>query len=114
MMTDATLCSAAFLYFVLMIWIVVRRLREQRPLVYYVLAGILFVLAQLAYFLLSRPICSGTNAKIDGSFLATALETATVIVLYLAWRNITEGLSISPSDLWADVLITNGPGRILG
>ena len=94
-MTDATLGSAAFLYFVLMIWIVVRRLREQRPLVYYVLAGILFILAQLAYFLLSRPICSGTNAKIDGSFLATALETATVIVLYLAWQGITEGLFIS-------------------
>jgi len=86
---------AAFLYFVLMIWIVVRRLREQRPLVYYVLAGILFVLAQLAYFLLSRPICSGTNAKIDGSFLATILETASVIVLYLAWQGITE-------DYWGE------------
>jgi Chitin synthase export chaperone len=78
-----------------MMWIVVRRLREQRPFVYYVLAGILFMLAQLAYFLLSRPICSGTNAKIDGSFLATVLETASVIVLYLAWKGITEGLSIS-------------------
>ena len=95
MTTDATLRSAAFLYFVLMIWIVVRRLRERPPFVYYVLAGILFVLAQLAYFLLSRPICSGTNAKIDGSFLATALETATVIVIYLAWQGITEGSSIS-------------------
>jgi hypothetical protein len=93
--SDATPCSAALLYFILMIWIVVRRLREQRPFVFYVLAGVLFVLAQLAYFLLSRPICSGTNAKIDGSFLATALETATVIVLYLAWQGITEGLSIS-------------------
>ena len=78
-----------------MIWIVVRRLHEQRPLVYYVLAGILFVLAQLAYFLLSRPMCSGTNAKIDGSFLATILETASVFVLYLAWQGITEGSSIS-------------------
>lgn len=87
--------AAALLYFILMIWIVVRRLREQRPFVFYVLAGVLFVLAQLAYFLLSRPICSGTNAKIDGSFLATALETATVIVLYLAWQGITE-------DYWGE------------
>src|SRR6266852_183391 len=78
-----------------MIWIVVNKLREQRPLVYYISAGILFVLAQLTYFLLSRPICNGTNAKIDGSFLATALETASVIVLYLAWQGITEGSSIS-------------------
>ena len=74
-----------------MIWIVVKKLREQRPLVYYILAGILFVLAQLTYFLLSRPICNGTNAKIDGSFFATALETVSVIVLYLAWQGITEG-----------------------
>jgi hypothetical protein len=94
-LTLTPLRSAAFLYFVLMIWIVVKRLREQRPLVYYMLAGILFILAQLTYFLLSRPICNGTNAKIDGSFLATALETASVIVLYLAWQGITEGSSIS-------------------
>ena len=78
-----------------MIWIVVKKLREQRPLVYYMLAGILFILAQLSYFLLSRPICNGTKAKIDGSFIATALETATVIVLYFAWQGITEGSSIA-------------------
>jgi hypothetical protein len=78
-----------------MMWIVVKKLREQRPLVYYMLAGILFILAQLTYFLLSRPICNGSNAKIDGSFIATGLETASVIVLYLAWQGITEGSSIS-------------------
>jgi hypothetical protein len=74
-----------------MVFIVSRILHETRPLVYYILAGMLFVLAQLAYFLLSRTICDGTNAKIDGSFIATALETATVVVLYLAWQGITEG-----------------------
>ena len=36
-------------------------------------------------------ICNGTDAKIDGSFVATVLETASVVVLYLAWRSITEG-----------------------
>ena len=36
-------------------------------------------------------ICKSTNAKIDGSFVATALETASVTVLYFAWRSITEG-----------------------
>jgi hypothetical protein len=36
-------------------------------------------------------ICKGTNAKIDGSFIATVLETASVVALYLAWRSITEG-----------------------
>ncbi len=83
--------SAAFLYFILMVWIVARILREMRPLVYYFLAGILFILAQLAYFLLSRTICDGSDAKVDGSFIATALETVTVVMLYLAWQGITEG-----------------------
>ena len=36
-------------------------------------------------------ICNGTHAKIDGSFVATILETATVAVLYFAWCSITEG-----------------------
>jgi hypothetical protein len=78
-----------------MVWIVAGILHEQRPLFYYVLAGILFVLSQLAYFLLSRPICDGTNARVDGSFIATALETATIVFLYLAWQGITEGLYFS-------------------
>lgn len=85
--------SAALLYFILMIWVVVAVLREMRPLIYYALAGLLFVLAQLAYFLLSRPLCSVSKAKIDGSFIATLLETASVFVIYLAWRSITEGMS---------------------
>jgi len=79
-----------------MAWIVAAVLREMRPLIYYALAGMLFILAQLAYFLLSRPICNGTNAKIDGSFIATVLDTATVFVLYLAWRSITEGMPLPP------------------
>jgi hypothetical protein len=86
---------AALLYFILMTWVVGAVLRERRPLIYYALAGLLFIFAQLAYFLLSRPICSGTKAKIDGSFIATVLDTAAVIVLYLAWRSITE-------EYWVD------------
>ena len=75
---------------------------------FYILAATLFVLSQLDYFLLnkvrdnsqmvrcnsfrpSQVICKGANAKVDGSFVATILETAAVIVLYLAWRSITEG-----------------------
>ena len=33
-----------------------------------------------------------SSQKVDGSFIATVLETASVGVLYLAWRNITEGI----------------------
>ncbi|KAA1477449.1 hypothetical protein DENSPDRAFT_861540 [Dentipellis sp. KUC8613] len=82
--------AAALLYLALMAYIVLGMLRELRPMLFYVLAAILFVLAQLAWFLLGRVICDGSNHKVDGSFVATVLETAAVGVLYLAWRNITE------------------------
>ncbi|KIJ29576.1 hypothetical protein M422DRAFT_188211, partial [Sphaerobolus stellatus SS14] len=59
----------------------------------YILAAILFVLSQLDYFLLSKVICSGSNMKVDGSFIATLVETLAVVVIYLAWRSITEGMS---------------------
>jgi len=59
------------------------------------LSAALFILSQLDYFLLSRTICKGSSHKVDGSFIATLLETAAVGVLYLAWDSITEGS-------WAD------------
>ncbi|EJF58167.1 hypothetical protein DICSQDRAFT_139652 [Dichomitus squalens LYAD-421 SS1] len=82
--------AAAILYLVIMTYVVLGMLNEVRPMWYYVLAAILFVLSQLDYFLLSKVICKGANSKIDGSFVATILETAAVAVLYFAWRSITE------------------------
>lgn len=82
--------AAALLFFVIMTWIVLITLREVRPMWFYILAATLFVLSQLDFFLLNKVICKGTNAKIDGSFIATVLETACVLALYLAWRSITE------------------------
>ncbi|KAI6003023.1 chitin synthase III catalytic subunit [Pisolithus albus] len=81
---------AALIYLGLMLYIVIGVLNEVRPVWYYVISAILFILSQLAYFLLSKVICQGSSAKVDGSFIATLLETATVVVLYVAWRSITE------------------------
>jgi len=82
--------ATAFLYLVIMSYIVIHILDETKPMWYYILATALFILSQLAWFLLSRVICKGSNARVDGSFVATLLETAAVGVLYLAWRAITE------------------------
>ena len=38
----------------------------------------------------------GTGSKVDGAFVATLLETASVTVVYLAWRSITEGAPRDP------------------
>lgn len=81
---------AIIIYLALMSYIVLHVLNETRPMWYYLLSTTLFVLAQLAWFLLSRVICKGSNQKVDGSFIATVLETAAVGVLFLAWRSITE------------------------
>lgn len=81
---------ATLLYFIVMTYVVMGILREVRPLWYYVLAAVLFVLSQLDFFLLSKVICKGTDSKIDGSFIATLLETLAVVVLVAGWRSITE------------------------
>ncbi|KAF5341563.1 hypothetical protein D9757_012902 [Collybiopsis confluens] len=86
---------ASILYFIIMGYIVLIVLNETRPMFYYILAAALFVLSQLAWFLLGKVICEGSTSKVDGSFIATILETAAVGVLYLAWRSITE-------DSWDD------------
>jgi len=77
-------------YFGLMSYIVLHILRERRPMMFYILSLILFVLSQLAWFLLGRILCDASNQRIDGIFLATLFETAAVLVLYLSWRSITE------------------------
>ncbi|KAI0088926.1 chitin synthase III catalytic subunit [Irpex rosettiformis] len=83
--------AAALLYFALMLYIVLGVLNEVRPMWFYVLAAVLFILSQLDYFLLNKVICKGVSShRLDGSFVATFLETAAVGVLYLAWRSITE------------------------
>jgi hypothetical protein len=81
---------AALTYFGLMLYIVLGILNEIRPVWYYVIAAVFFVLSQLDYFLLSKIICRGSSMKVDGSFIATILETACVVTLYFAWRGITE------------------------
>ncbi|KAK7453324.1 hypothetical protein VKT23_012003 [Stygiomarasmius scandens] len=81
--------AAALIFFGLMSYIVVGVLKETKPMAYYALAAFLFVLSQLAWFMLGKVICEGTSRRVDGSFIATILETACVVVLFLSWRSIT-------------------------
>lgn len=49
--------SAIIIYLAVMSAIVLHVLNETRPMWYYLISATLFVLAQLAWFLLSRVIC---------------------------------------------------------
>ena len=53
------------MYFLIMGYIVLAVLNEIRPMWYYVISAVLFVLSQLAYFLLSHVVC-----KVRGAFLS--------------------------------------------
>lgn len=35
-------------------------------------------------------MCTGTNERVDSSFLATFLETISVGLIFVAWKSITE------------------------
>lgn len=49
--------SCAIIYFAIMTYIVLAVLNELRPMLFYILSAILFVLAQLAWLLLGKVIC---------------------------------------------------------
>lgn len=53
-------------------------------------SAISFILAQAAYYALSHRICTGTNARIDGSWIATLLETVSIGLIFAAWQMVTE------------------------
>ncbi|KAJ3746423.1 chitin synthase III catalytic subunit [Lentinula detonsa] len=82
---------AAILYLSIMLYIILAMLKESRPTLYYILAGVAFVFSQLAWFLLGKVICVSSGSKLDGSFLATILETITVVLIFFGWKSITEG-----------------------
>jgi len=81
---------SALLYFGIMAFISLRVLEEKKPFLWYLLALALFVGAQAGYFLLGTPICQATNRFLDSAFIATLLETASVVAIFMAWREMTE------------------------
>ncbi|GAA6062320.1 hypothetical protein JCM10212_006872 [Sporobolomyces blumeae] len=82
--------AAAAIYFVVQAGVVVRVLREKKPLFTLLISAVSFILAQAAYYALSHKICTGTNAKIDGAWIATLLETVSVVGIFAAWKMVTE------------------------
>jgi hypothetical protein len=82
--------AAILIYFIIMVYVIIVILSERRPIGFYLGAFLLFVASQVIYFEASRYICTASKAKVDGSLIATALETAAVYMLFLGWKSITE------------------------
>jgi len=78
--------------------LVLRYLRSRRPLGLLIGAFLAFVLAALFAVFVSQPMCTGTNAAIDGRFLVTFWMTVAVWWAFRFWDSITE-------DSWDDDLL---------
>ncbi|WWC72431.1 uncharacterized protein I206_106393 [Kwoniella pini CBS 10737] len=81
---------AAVIYTILMIYITLGALRETKPAMLYLCAFILFGIGQVLFFLVSQPLCDASNGKVNSAFLATLLDSSAVVLVYLAWKSITE------------------------
>lgn len=112
--------AAAAVYFIIQAGVVVRILREKKPLctssscrkcaasaagvnhgadrslqpcnlaVTLLGAAVAFIAAQAFYYALGHKICTGTNGKIDSSWIATLLETVSIGLIFAAWQFVTE------------------------
>lgn len=82
--------AAALIYFAIMIYIVLAILNETRPMWFYLLAAVLFVLSQLDWFLLSNVICR--------VHFATEPLYAYLIVGFCCPGNVTEGRRVFHRD----------------
>ncbi|WVO17477.1 hypothetical protein L204_105169 [Cryptococcus depauperatus] len=80
----------AVLYLLFMLYIVISVLNEVKPAFLYAGSFVLFVGAQLVFFLASSPLCNSSHGKVNSAFIATLLEIMSVGMLYLAWVSITE------------------------
>jgi len=96
-----------FIYFVLETFLVLKILRETRPMskfaqyhdvvqlthvftVYLTTATLLFIIAQIFDFVISRYICNGTHGKIDGSLFEAFFTLLAVVMIWIFWSSITE------------------------
>ncbi|POY70776.1 hypothetical protein BMF94_6187 [Rhodotorula taiwanensis] len=99
--------AAAAVYFIIQAGVVVRILREKKPLFTLLGAAVAFIAAQAFYYALGHKICTGTNGKIDSSWIATLLETVSIGLIFAAWQFVTE-------DEWESYDIPTDPSAAGG
>jgi hypothetical protein len=81
---------AVLVYFGVMCYIVFTILQERKPCLLYIASFLLFVGSQVIYMVASKMLCQASNGVLDGSFIATVLETGSLGLLFFAWMKITE------------------------
>lgn len=78
------------IFFVLETILVLRVLGERKPMIYLVVAVVLFGIGQVFNYVVSVHICNGTKGKIDGSMFETLFTLLSVVTVWYFWSSITE------------------------
>ncbi|PQE12837.1 chitin synthase export chaperone protein [Rutstroemia sp. NJR-2017a BBW] len=79
-----------FVYFVLETILVIKILGERKPMIFLVIAAVLFALGQIFNYVISVHICHGTSGKIDGALFETLFTLLSVVAIWTFWSSITE------------------------
>jgi len=82
--------AAIIFYYILMAYVITVVLREKKPLGYLTSAILVMAASQVVYLLANDPLCKAAQEKVDGSFIATILETVSVVLLIVTWSSVTE------------------------
>ncbi|KAK2837035.1 hypothetical protein FQN49_006473 [Arthroderma sp. PD_2] len=77
-------------FFLFETFLVIKVLKERRPMLYLAIAGLLFTLGQIFQFVTSTHICNATNGKINGAFFETLFNLGSVVMVWVFWSSITE------------------------
>ncbi|KAI5451663.1 hypothetical protein NCC49_001644 [Naganishia albida] len=104
---------AVALYFVMTVWVVYFHLRETKPLKWFAMAFLLFAGAQAVQLLASHTLCEVSNARLTAGFLNTFLETASIWLLFVGWKSITEDDWYDDLDAGEQVALKNGEGYVI-
>jgi len=81
---------AMLVYFGVMSYIVLKILGEWKPFLLYLASFLVFAGSQVVYMIAGKTLCEVSNRVVDGSFIATTLETGSLTLLFVAWMKITE------------------------
>jgi hypothetical protein len=79
-----------FAFFVLESVLVIRVLGERKPMIYLVVAALLFAIGQIFDYVVSVHICNGTSGKINGALFETLFTLLSVVTIWIFWSSITE------------------------
>eukprot|EP00835_Amoeboradix_gromovi_P004859 NODE_409_length_9212_cov_0.585537.p3 type:complete len:295 gc:universal NODE_409_length_9212_cov_0.585537:8590-7706(-) len=80
------------LYCILMTYLVFKQLSQRKPIIYLLIAVVLFVLSVIFYMTVSNSLCLASGNALNGSPFGIILSFIAYVMLFKFWFAITEGI----------------------